>query len=89
MRILVYDKLGGRWICVSYCWRMRFEAGGCQMRIAVGCLGGCADSMRIGGCEFFSLVENSKLPAGLVNKVGGEKKHPKEGEVEDEVPKQI
>ena len=42
-----------------------------------------------GESAFFSFVKGSKLPAGLVDKVGGEEKHPKKGEVEDEVPKQI
>ena len=54
--------------------------------LAVGCLRSCTDCTR---SEFLSLVKNSELLAGLVNKVGGEEKHPEKGEVEDEVPKQI
>ena len=52
----------------------------------VECLRSCRDCTR---SEFLSLVESSKLLAGLVNKVGGEENHPEKGEVEDEVPKQI
>ena len=61
------------------------------MGVAFGCFRSwCRDSLRMGGeCAFFSFVKGSKLPAGLVNKVGGEEKHLKKGEVEDEVPKQI
>ena len=56
------------------------------MGVALGCLRSCGDSLRRSGvCEFFSLVEISKLPARLVNKVGGEEKHPKKGDVEEEV----
>ena len=54
--------------------------------LAVGCLRSCRDCTR---SEFLSLAESSELLAGLVNKVGGEEKHPEKGEVEDEVPKQI
>ena len=60
------------------------------MSAALGCLRSCGDFWRMGGgCAFFSFVKGSNLPAGLVDKVEGEEKHPKKGEVEDEVPKQI
>ena len=61
------------------------------MGVAFGCLRSwCRDSLRMSGeWAFFSFVKGSKLPARLVDKVGGEEKHPKKGGVEDEAPKQI
>ena len=60
------------------------------MGLGFWCLRGCEDFiLSLKSCEIFSPVERGKVPARLVNEVGGQEQNSQKGEVEEEVPKHI